>query len=234
MEKRGSKENFLVNLRILIVLIVLFIFLSYLKPELTGFAVSEPSLKLYISEKQGLSSKFNGNFTLNLVNNVVSDTLVEAYIDDELKTSDTLVNLVNKSGIRYSLIEPGYSGNELVTINQFNLNSLMGIKLPVNADVKRFSVRFSGQNVNNLKVDVGDDNIIDWYYLGDFLGYGANYILPPTANPTSNGWVDNQGNLVILRLDDVAAQGEMEKLLDYFIKKDLKVVLGVMPAPEIL
>ncbi len=150
--------------------------------------ISEASLdnlKITLATQEyGPNQNFNGLLNLSF-DELNADTLLNAYIDDNKITSETLENLLTNADIDFEKTKVIYektssAKNTYTHTFQGQSSFLIGVELRDNVDPERktsldLTGSASGSSYpSDIKIDIGNDNTDEWQYSGNQIAWTSN------------------------------------------------------------
>ncbi len=136
------------------------------------------------TDQYGPNQSFDGFFTIEYDDNLSGDTVFDAYIENELEASNTLIELLENSNADYISVPATYEkeGNAKSSVDLLFNNygyRVAGVELQDDdidmANITITGASFAGDYPSYVKVDVGDDGEIEWQHTGDAVGWEGPY-----------------------------------------------------------
>jgi len=123
----------------------------------------------------------------------------------------TLAQLLENASINFSmltgLLDKSYPDVAKVLTFASEGSQKIGVVLPGYSQVQSVTMGISGPANNDIyfpKLDIGDDGVIDWYYLGDLLGFVDESTMPVGLNdnqPGSKVYINDNQTLLCQKID---------------------------------
>ena len=185
----------------ILLMLSLSLFLLF-NPSLTGFlSLDSNDVEFNLSQDTYVvNDTLDGVIKLFLNGDIYSDSLLKINIDGSNVVSETIEDVLDLSLFNTGLDGGGYNVNNQATEQTVEISgSLFGFKIPVDSVIEGFSFDVTGLADSNnvfpedIEIDVGDDGVVDWYYLGNFIRFGTE-IKP-------NGLSDNSGDDALIDCD---------------------------------
>ena len=135
----------------------------------------------------GEDKELKGNVLLNYDNSFLATEKIKAYVDNK-KTETILKNVLDNQNISYNLISGLYTTTTSFSQKTINQPSLFGIKIPLQSEIT--SAKLTLQRLDNpptISIDIGNNNIIDWEYFGDFIKFGDTTLPNSTSKFIEDG-----------------------------------------------
>ncbi len=154
----------------------------------------------------GADSLFDGTILFNSTGNYSADSSFIASTNN-LDFNISLIQWLNNSFVPYTLNKGSYAiqGNPWTSKQILNAkgNMLTGFSIPSTSKViSNFSLVISG--IGDAKIDIGNDNKLDWQYSGQQIGWGNNfYPNGYSSNSTANSEAGIKGANSIRRCEDI-------------------------------
>lgn len=148
----------------------------------------------------GTNQSFNGFLNLSLGQNVSINSSIIAILSNNNASNIKVRDFFSLNGINYSVESKNYQLNgDSFSGGSFNIDTmkLFGFNIPSSlATVNQFYINLTGNNLK-LKMDVGDDGILDWAVKGERIGF-ENEVTQNgfSINQTPDSSVDLRGNSI--------------------------------------
>ena len=132
--------------------------------------------------------QLTGSLTLNNLGTLPKSTKIISYINNNKISEKTLFDIINDSNLNISLLSETYgidflSDSKTIDFTSNYLNELIAIKLPKDSIIKDSQINLLSQlnkPADNLKLDIGSDGTIEWFFLGNTTGWESD-LLPSTS-----------------------------------------------------
>lgn len=154
----------------------------------------------------GTDSLFDGTLLFNSTGNYSADSSFIASTNS-IDYNISLMQWINNSNVPYALNKGSYAiqGNPWTSKQILNAkgNMLAGFSIPSTSKLmSNFSLAISG--IGDAKIDIGNDNKLDWQYSGQQIGWGDNfYPNGYSSSSTANSEAGIKGYNSIRRCEDI-------------------------------
>ncbi|MBI2667982.1 hypothetical protein HYX17_04415 [Candidatus Woesearchaeota archaeon] len=192
MEKRGADNN-KIQVVIIIFLLALGLLIAIYSSN-TGFITlqhTNPELGIVLDkDSYDFNETINGNITIDFKGPVNAYTNLSISFGD-FEYRKNIKEVIFQLGKTFSStkdeIKAVNPSDSKIVVYEDSGKKLFGFKLPLgvtinSVDMNIFSELYSNSYPSSLSLDIGDDNNLEWQYLGEFSGWKENYIISPTLD----------------------------------------------------
>lgn len=147
-------------------------------------------------DKYQLNQPLEGKLILKITNATTPDDIITVHMPGVIK-SFRLIDLFQNMSVNFTITKGKPEGTNAATTKSIDISAgqekIFGVILPAFSEVLTLNMSVSGTANNQLKklnMDIGKDDIIDWFYLGNFIGW--NNIVSSPEN-----LVETAGKIII-------------------------------------
>lgn len=219
--KRGG----LLPLMLFLFAVTIFLFsalIPFNATALDGTNISNVTIQLS-KDKYILGEQLEGKLLLKITNLTTPDDIITVRKPGLIK-SFKLIDLFQNISVNFTITKGKFEGTNPSSTKSIDISSgqekLFGVILPAFSEVITLNMSVSGAANNQLKklnMDIGLDDIIDWFYLGNFIGWNSLVSSPEDL-------IETEGKIIIR--DSGASASIYCQRIDLPFSKDYNVTVS--------